>query len=370
MATQEEELIQDAMSSTDKEIFGAAWGQEDDGVQDDTGDRTLEQMGEGLEGEHVAPDEEVETDDEQSAEETEPEGEEGEETEGEEGEEQDEEAAESEEDEAETEAETPEQKSPPQEPPPQGRVPPGRLREQTKRAERAEAALREHDAAQRAEIDGLKRQFEALTAALQVRQGAPQGAPPQPPPAPDKPPDQFEHPQEYTDWLIARQDRVNAETRQMLATSRFQNSIDVARATHGEKFAKAWEAVNKLQASNPDELAVAQRIFNAASPGDELMKWHGRQETLRVVGDDPEKYRQTIAAEVREAMKNDPEFRKQILDDLRAEASGDRPSKPVRHITRLPKSLNGATGQGSIREKADPDLYDDSDQSVFNSAWR
>jgi hypothetical protein len=367
MATQDEELIRDAITSTDKEIWSEAWGKEGDGVHDDTGDRTNEQMGEGLEGQHE-PDEDEAPEDEQSedeeSEEKESEGEDGEE--GEEGKEQEEEGEEEEGEEAEekeAEAKAPEPPAKPEQP--QGRVPPGRLREQTQRAERAEAALRAKEDSQRTEIDGLKRQLDGLMAAIQGRQAPPTA----PAPPPQGPPDVFENPQGYTEYMQQRQDRANAETRQMLATMRFQNSMDIARAVHGEKFGQAWEAVNKLDARNPEDFSVAQRIFNAPDPGGELLKWHSRQETLRVVGDDPAKYRQTITDEVREAMKADPEFRKQILDELRAEATG-QPSKPARHITRLPKSLNGATGQGSVREKADPDLYDNSDQSVWNTAWR
>ena len=67
----------------------------------------------------------------------------------------------------------------------------------------------------------------------------------------------------------------------------------------------------------------------------------------------------------------DPDFRKQLLDDLRAEATGETPSRPQRSITRLPKSLNGATGQ-SHQKGRDPLVADtdDSDTAVFNSAWR
>jgi hypothetical protein len=369
MATHEVDLIRDAIASTEKEIFGEAWGTEDP-VQDESGDRTNEQMGEGLEGEHVpAEDDGSEGDDESpddeataEGEETEAEDAEAEDAEGEDGDE----AEQSEPEDAATEAAAPEL-------PPEGRVPSGRLREQTDRAERAEGRvdvlLQERDAErQRYERDiaELRTQMNTVLATVQ---GA-QGHAPQPPPAPDLPPDQFENPQGYTEWMIQRQERSNAQTRQLLQTMRFQNSMDIARAVHADKFGKAWDAVNKLDAKNPEELAVAQKIYNATDPGGELLKWHARQEALRVVGDDPEKYRQTVTNEVREAMKNDPEFRKQFIDELRAEASGERSSKPARHITRLPKSLNGATGQGSIREKADPDLYDNSEQSVWNSAWR
>jgi hypothetical protein len=380
MATHEVDLIRDAIASTEKEIFGEAWGQEAP-EHDDTGDRSIEQMGEGLEGQHEPPEDEEEADADSGDEEEAAEGEDD--AADDDGEPDDaEEPSDSDEEAEETEASEPPEAKPPEAKPedrPQGRVPAGRLREQTERAERAEAALRAMQDAQRSEIDGLKRQFDGLVTALQHGrqgaplggpQGAPQGMPQGAPQPPDRPPDVFENPQGYTDYLIQRQDRANAETRQLMATVRFQTAMDIARGMHGDKFTKAWDAVNKLDARNPEDLSVAQRIFNAADPGGELLRWHARTETLRVVGDDPDKYRQTITNEVREAMRSDPEFRKQFLDDLRAEAAGEQPSKPARHITRLPKSLNGATGQGTIREKADPDLYDNSEQSVFNSAWR
>src|SRR5215831_19720131 len=56
MATREEDLIQDAIASTEKEIWSEAWGQEPDAA-DETGDRSLETMGDGLEGQHEPDDE-------------------------------------------------------------------------------------------------------------------------------------------------------------------------------------------------------------------------------------------------------------------------------------------------------------------------
>ena len=369
MATHDEDLIGQAIAATEKEIFGEAFGQ-DEIVHDETGDRSNEQMGDGLEGQHEPPDEETESEDADEAPDDEDESdgeEEQEEGEGDEGEDE----AESEQEDAEAE---PEESAQPQVKP-EGRVPSGRLREQTERAERAEGRVevlvQERDADRQRydrDIGDLRQRFDSLTAALQGR--APQGAPQASTPSPDTPPDIFENPQGYTDFQNRLRQRDLGEVKQMLGTMRFQNSVDIARAVHGDKFTKAWDAVNKLDARNTDDFGLAQRIFNSPNPGEEILKWHARQETLRVVGDDPEKYKQTITNEVREAMKNDPEFRRQILDELRAEATGDRPSRPARHVTRLPKSLNGAQGQGSNREKTDPDLYDDSDQSVWNSAWR
>ena len=61
MATSENDILRDAIIGTEKEIFGDAFGK-DDITLDETGDRSHEAMGDGLEGQ-VEP-EEAETDDE------------------------------------------------------------------------------------------------------------------------------------------------------------------------------------------------------------------------------------------------------------------------------------------------------------------
>jgi len=259
---------------------------------------------------------------------------------------------------------------------PEGRVPSGRLREQTDRADRAETALRsanEERERERADFnrrfDEMNGRFTTLVTALQGGQRPSPSAPPEV--RPQGPPDIFENPQGFTEYQDRQRQSDMSRVEQMFANMRFQNSMDIARAMHKDKFEAAWESVNKLSADKPDELAAARHIYNAPNPGAELMKWHARNETLRIVGDDPVKYRETVSSEIRDALMKDPDFRKQLLDDLRAEATGETPSRPQRSITRLPKSLNGATGQ-SHQKGRDPLVADtdDSDTAVFNSAWR
>src|SRR5262252_3319511 len=143
MAPREEDLISQAMAYTDKEIFeyGMHGKDGDDaGPLDDTGDRSPEDMGPGLEGQQE-PDA-----DESESEQDEDEAAEGDAAEQDEGREQDEQAEEGEEAEDGEEGEEGEGEeasedqaaaAPEAAPPtPQGRVPSGRLREQTERAER------------------------------------------------------------------------------------------------------------------------------------------------------------------------------------------------------------------------------------------
>lgn len=383
MATRDEDLIGQMIAHTENEIFSEAWGENKEAVLDETGDRSMEQMGEGLEGQREPDDDETEVDDDQAADEPASEEDTGEDTTGEDesGEDGDDDGAEDEpaedepEGEHEQEGEEPEPAKPAPEPAkPEGRVPSGRLREQTERADRAETALRsanEERERERAEynrrFDDMNGRLNTLLTALQSGQRPSPAAPPEA--RPEAPPDVFENPQGFVEYQNRQRQSDMARVEQMFSQMRFQNSMDIARATHKEKFEAAWDAVNKLSADRPDELATARQIYNAPNPGAELMKWHARNETLRIVGDDPAKFRDTVSKETREALMKDPEFRKQLLEDLRAEATGETPSKPKRSITRLPKSLNGATGQ-SHQKDGDPLLYDDSDSAVFNSAWR
>ena len=76
-----------------------------------------------------------------------------------------------------------------------------------------------------------------------------------------------------------------------------------------------------------------------------------------------------VAAETREALMKDPEFRKALLADLRAEASQGENGNP-RTTTRLPPALARASGSNLGAERGDPHGRDDSEQAVADAAWR
>lgn len=357
MAMREVDAIDDAAISraiiaTDKEIAGAAWDQEDV-THDESGDRTVEQMGEGLEGQHD-PDDDDEAEGEDAGD-----------------------ASESEDDE-EGEAEPDEVKEPEGEAKPdkktegekEGRVPSGRVREATERARAAEA---ERDAL-KAAADTSKQEYKSLADKLDLalRQIDDLRRTPQKEAKPadagePKSPDFFEDPAGF----IAGQTKPLLDTvgqlQQQLAAQRVETSMAIAHSRHGETFAKAFEAVGKLNPQNPDDRAIVQRIYSDPSPGEALVAWHKRTETLREVGDDPVKYREKIEKEARERLAQDPEFRKSLIEGLRAEASRGEDGKPNTTV-RLPKSLNGAAGGN--RRDADVSVYDDNDQAIAASAWR
>lgn len=365
MAMREVDLIGQAMIATEKEIAGSAWGNEEP-VLDETGSRQLETMGDGLEGQHEPDDEDDET--------------EGEEAEGKSESEEGEGQAEGEQQEAEGEtnpdaAKADAGKDKPEAaevvPDSRDRVPAKRLREQTERTRVVEAErdelrkqLAEREQKFATDLAALNGRFDQLAATM--RQPA-TPADTEPKPTEQKAPDFFEDP---AGFLAAQTKPLTEQVgrlQQQLVAQRVETSMEIAHSKHGDAFAKAFDAVQKLDPQNPDDQMTVRRIYGSPNPGEALVAWHKRNEALRVVGDDPSAYAEKVRAETRDALMKDPEFRKSLLDSLRAEASQGADGKP-NTITRLPRSLNGAAG-GNRREASDT-MLDGSDQAIAESAWR
>jgi hypothetical protein len=348
------DVLETAIIETEREIAAEAWDKEAVELDND-GDRTMESLGDGLEGQHEAD-----------------EGEEAESETGEEGEGETGEAGEAQAKPGEDGKPKPEEAAAAKPGKPEPTIPPGRLREAN---ERARAAETERDklkaenatalAASRKEVDELKAKFDGVLAALQRQQPVQQQ--PQQQPEADKVPDLFEDPKGFVDHLTKGFTSELSKRDQQMEALRVETSLQMAHAIHKEAFDKAYEAVAKLDPRNPDHQMTVRRIYAAPNPGEALVDWHKRNETLRVVGDDPTKYRETVAAEVRQALLADPEFRKQVIADLRAEATGGNDGKP-NTITRLPKSLNGVAG--GARESVGSEVFDGSPQAIAESAWR
>lgn len=253
-----------------------------------------------------------------------------------------------------------------------GRVPSGRLREQTERADRLateNTALKTQiDAiggnAQKA-IDALNARLEGVLATLKPLQPAPAKAEPEPKI------DLFENPEGFVASLNDKwQNEVNnlsTSFNQQLAQIRIESSLQSAAARHSEAFPKAYDAMQKLDPRNPDDLRLGQSIMASPNPGEAMVQWWKRNETLRAVGDDPAAYAERIRTEAREALAKDPEFRKQLLADLRADA-GQGDDGKARTVTRLPRSLNGASG-GRSAHQDDAAVLEDTDQAHFARAW-
>jgi hypothetical protein len=342
----EDDILRDAIIGTEKEIAASAFDKEDLD-HDDTGDRSLESMGDGLEGQHE-PDEEEDEDENPD-------------------ENSDEDAHPSEEpenpDAVEATGDKPETK-PEAQPEPQGRVPAGRLREE---AERARAAIAERDAI-KAQLDAEKAERIALNAKVDALLALQKAPAPQPTPQPEKPktPDLFEDPNAFAEhinkgvqeqfgaFMKAQRDReVNA-------------SIEAARTRHGPVFEDAWKALSSLPKA-PETAELVRRMEAMPNPGEAVVSWHKRNQAIREVGDDLAGYKAKLAEETRKSLMADPEFRKEILASLRGEATTGDQGRP-RTAVRLPRSLSQAAG-GNSRMPNDSEVFDGSEGAIAASAW-
>lgn len=347
MAIREIDAITDAIIETEREIAGSAFDQEET-ERDDSG-RSLEEMGDGLEGQHDAEDDEAEG--ETEAELTE--------------------AEEAERAEAEAEAAAKGEPKPVIPEQPQGRVPPGEYR---KVAERARAAEAERDAL-KAQIEKSTGDSKSLADRLDLvmreitdLKRAPRTEKTAEPAKAETAPDMFEDPKGFVDHLTKGFQAELSKRDARLEETRVENSMAIAHAFHKDSFEGAFKALTTLPV-NPDNAAVVQRIYRSPNPGEALVAWHKRNQTLAEVGDDPTAYRERVAKETREALMKDPEFRKQLIADLRGDANRGDDGQP-RTTTRLPKSLNGVAGSNLRAERNDPHQHDDSEQAVANAAWR
>lgn len=355
-----DDVLSDAMIATEKEIAAGAWDESDTGESADaSGDRTLEEQGGGLEGQHE-PDEDADAE----VDETEEAGAEGDEGEGD-GDDKPEVKANGE------DKSKPEPKPDPKaEPEIPARVPGHRLREQTQRTEsekaRADAAekqlgdLRSQHAA---DMAALRAQMEQLTSL--VRQPAPKADDAKP--AEEEMPEVLENPKGFAEYIVKTVQKALAPVSAQSADIRLETSFAIAHAIHKDTFEKAWGELSKLDPKNPDDRVTVQRIQRAQNPGQALIDWHKRTETLRRVGDDPDKFEKDVETRTRESLMKDPDFRKQLLEELKAEAREPGHDGRPRHQLRLPPNLNGAAGRGAASEVQ---TLDGSEQGVADAAWR
>lgn len=326
----EEEILKGQLDGTEHEIIDSIFS--DDEPEDDDNDRSLEAMDDGdIPGEVEAGDDEPDETGEDEP---------GPDQEGDEEENLEDDEARSEDHEQETEA---------LEGPPQGRPepPPSRiLREERERRRQIESEL----ANARARIAAYE---------VQQQQRPSQEAPPQPDDASD------------LDLMLSNPRAWAARQRAEIMTDiRAENvnaSLGAAHEEHGKDFEAAYRALTALNPQDPMARAQVQRIWNAPNPGGALMRWHKQQQTFNEIGGDPDAW---FERKLQERLA-DPDTRRQTLASMRQDAMRGDGGRP-RTQTRLPRSLNSASGSGGRggRREADPDLYDDSDASAFEFAMR
>ncbi len=361
-----DELLKEAIAGTEKEIFDDGIGAAPPSDDDLAGDRSVEEMGDGLEGQ-------LEADDADPGEvESEAEGE---------GETKEVEAGI---DKPEGEGKTKPQQDPktgqfvakkegeaaPADKPidgkPAPRVPLGELTSERKARQDAEARATVAETALADERKKGQDQFAQLNARLdQIMAGTapkPQQQQTDTPPKPD---------------IFTDPDAFIADLSQGLER-KFQQKFVAADLTRthqaqGEKFVEAYTALTNAAKTDRAAAAEINKIWDSVTPGSDIIAWHTRQLAYAKVGADPAAYEEKIRTETRETLMKDPEFRKQIVADLQAEANGTKPAVETggrpRTVTRMPKSLNGAAG-GNGALPTTGFSGDNSERGVFDDAFR
>ena len=330
-----------AVANTETEIFDDALGDE---PLDNDGDTSLEEMGEGLEGDDLEEDEE-ETEAEADAEGGE-EGEEEAEGEAEQGEEA--EGDEPAEDEEEEQPRDQRDRSEDRQPADRRDVPLRAERDRRREAEERSANLER----QLAEMNGRMAELSARVNA--------------PPPRVEQPktkPDQFADPEGWERWI--RDDAKQAaeelvqqrfgafqqQQQQERETRLNENLQSTAMGDRGFEFRAAYDKIMALDPRAPANQTVVQRMINSPDPGKAILDWFE--------DNGADEFRENIARQLGFDRQESRQRRQQPRHETRLPES----------LRRSPPSLNSARG-GQRQETNDPEMMDDSDEAVARYAFR
>jgi hypothetical protein len=226
-------------------------------------------------------------------------------------------------------------------------------------------AERDKRQALEAELAKTRQDGEARLAAIEARLAQPQPAKPveQPKPeAKDEAPDRWLDPEGYEQWRERQFDAKLVAQRHEFEQRRVAWSFEEAKTKHGDDFAKAYAEADAMDPNDPVALQLLNRIKQSANPGEMLVQWHRQQAAVKEVGADPAGYREKVKTEIRDSLKNDPEFRKEVLAGLQADARSGNNGGP-RTTVKLPPSLNAAQGGQSPRPASG--AHDTSDRGLF-----
>lgn len=188
-------------------------------------------------------------------------------------------------------------------------VPSWRLREVNEKAAQAQQQVqqeRERTLRLEAEVNALRQQTQQ-----QTQQQAP---------------DVYEDPNGFAEYQ-------NQQVQVAFKQLQLQNARVEAMARYGyEKVEEAYKAAVEAEYQNP---GLGQRIATSENPWLEAVNWHQEVQTQQVIGEGGiDGFRQRE----REALMQDPDFRKEVFEKMRAE-SGVVSQKQVETIP----SLNSAT---------------------------
>ena len=350
MSTTADDLLKEAIAGTEAEIFNEATGKDGPSTEGGPGDRSVEDMGTGHEGQLEA--------DEPDLLDTKAEGE-GAEGEGGEGDTKayaDDQTRDpktglfvAKPAETKTAAEAPTD--------PKARVPLSDLITERKARQALQKQLDD-------ERTSASSQFQQLNARIdQLMAGGPrQQAQPAVENAPEKP-DIFSDP----DAFVANLTKGIEEgfTKKFVAAD-LQRTYD----QHGEEFNKAFTAITTAANTDPNVAAEIRRIYQSPMPGSGILKWAKDREAQQLVGSDPAAFIARVNAEAEAKLLENPAFLEKIAAKLGgtvAQAAPATPGATPRPVFRMPKSLNSAAGGGA---NTPVPQSDGSERGVFEDAFK
>lgn len=171
------------------------------------------------------------------------------------------------------------------------------------------------------------------------------------------PPDMFADPDGFRGSIDERLAQIEQRFQQQRQVDRLNISFELAAEKAPEGFQKAFSDLEKTIKEERD-YALRDRIVAAPNPGKALLDWHRNREALRETGGDIAAYRERVSKEARESLAKDPEFRKQLLEEMRAEAGGARPTANPTQMPSLNRVAAAAPNAGSeARDMSDSELF-------------
>ena len=171
--------------------------------------------------------------------------------------------------------------------------------------------------------------------------------------AQQKPVDIFTDPQAYQETIEQRFERQQREFDQRMRLHSINTSFSFAARQHGEDFQKAFAALEDVAAPHKGgDTMLRDRIVNSPDPGEAVMQWY---QLLQETGGDLNGYRERLLQQERDRLAKDPEFRKRVIEDLRAEAASRPPVTQMPSLNRVPAAASNAGDED--RELGDAELF-------------
>jgi hypothetical protein len=249
-----DKLLGQAVANTESEIFRSAMDQSDPDEAEE-GDKSREEMGEGLEGQHES---EVAED-------------------GDEAEEGDAEAETEGDGKEEVEAKEPKTETKPQDRDDKGQfVPRSRLKEETAKLRTMEETAKADRERYQTDLAALNRRLDEMAARPAHQPAQPVAAKVEPTPAAAKP-DMFTDPEGYEKWVLAEARKDASLEVGKIVTERFVSaSMADAHETHGDEFVKAYENLTGINLVT-QQFNQFRAAVRTVSTRDAYASWYGFQ---------------------------------------------------------------------------------------------